>query len=322
MGSTPRWGITLPLRGTALPGQRSLVAALPDLGYTDAWSSEVNGTDAFTPLAAAAQWTTGLRFGTAIAGIFTRGPALLAMDAATCASLAPGRFVLGIGVSSPVIVEDWNGLALSRPYERARDTLRFLRAALAGEKVSERFETFTVSGFRLDPPPPQPPELALAALRPGMVRLAATLADGAITNWLSPTDVQTVRAVAGPDCELIARVFVCPTADSATGRAIGRRLIAAYLTVPAYAAFHAWLGHCEVLRPMQEAWEAGERKRALELIPDAVVDELVVHGPPGACRERVAEYHANGLDTPVVMIVPTPGVDEAEAVRQLAPGSP
>jgi alkanesulfonate monooxygenase SsuD/methylene tetrahydromethanopterin reductase-like flavin-dependent oxidoreductase (luciferase family) len=75
MESTPRWGITLPLRGLPLPDQRDLVAALPDLGYTDAWSSEVNGADAFTPLAAAAQWTTGLRFGTAIAGIYNRGPA-------------------------------------------------------------------------------------------------------------------------------------------------------------------------------------------------------------------------------------------------------
>ncbi len=320
MASTPRWGITLPLRGTALPDQRGLVAALPDLGYTDAWSSEVNGADAFTPLAAAAQWTSGLRFGTAIAGIFTRGPALLAMDGATCASLAPGRFVLGIGVSSPVIVEQWNGIGLDRPYQRARDTLRFLRAALAGEKVSERFETFTVSGFRLDPPPAQPPGLALAALRPGMVRLAASLADGAITNWLAPSDVPTVRAVAGPDCELIARLFVCPTSDAGTARAIGRRLIAAYLTVPAYAAFHEWLGRGEILRPMQNAWAAGDRKGALELIPDKVVDELVVHGHPSACRERVAEYRASGLDTPVLMVVPTPGVDEAGAVRQLGPG--
>jgi len=319
MGSMARWGITLPLRSMALADQRGLVAALPDLGYTDAWSSEVNGADAFTPLAVAAQWTSGLRFGTAIAGIFTRGPALLAMDAATCASLAPGRFVLGIGVSSPVIVEDWNGLELTRPYQRARDTLRFLRAALAGEKVTERFETFSVSGFRLDPPPAQPPRLALAALRPGMVRLAATHADGAITNWLSPTDVPTVRAVAGPGCELIARIFVVPTEDAATARAIGRRLIAAYLTVPVYAAFHAWLGRGEVLRPMQGAWAAGDRKKALELIPDEVVDELVVHGSAGACRERVAGYHATGLDTPVIMVVPAPGVDEAAAVRQLAP---
>jgi probable F420-dependent oxidoreductase len=319
MAPQARWGITIPLRGLALPDQRSTVAALPDLGYTDAWSSEVNGPDAFTPLAAATQWTDGLRFGTAIAGIFTRGPALLAMSAATLAALAPGRCVVGIGTSSPVIVGQWNGLELTRPYQRARDTLRFLRAALAGEKVSAEYETLTSSGFRLDPPPAIPPALALAALRPAMVRLAASLADGAITNWLAPADVPTVRAVAGPGCELIARLFVCPTPDASVARAIGRRLIAAYLTVPVYAAFHEWLGRGETLRPMQQAWAAGDRRRALELIPGHLVDELVVHGAPGTCRERVAEYQANGLDTPVIMIVPTPGVDEVEAVRQLAP---
>ena len=319
MATTPRWGITLPLRSMPLDGQRDIVAGLPDLGYTDAWSSELNGADAFTPLALAAQWTDRLRLGTAIAGIFTRGPALLAMNGATMAALAPGRFVLGIGISSPVIVEAWNGIELARPYQRARDTLVFLRAALAGEKISAEYPSFTINGFRLDPPPAQPPALALAALRPGMVALAAALADGAITNWLAPSDVPTVRAVAGPDCELIARVFVCPTPDADLARQVGRRLIAAYLTVPAYAAFHDWLGRGEVLRPMQDAWAAGDRKGALAAIPDHVVDDLVVHGPPEACRERVEQYRASGLDTPVVMVVPAPGVDEAGAVRQLAP---
>jgi probable F420-dependent oxidoreductase len=319
MTATPGWGITLPLRSMPLDGQRDIVAGLADLGYTDAWSSELNGADAFTPLALAAQWTDRLRLGTAIAGIFTRGPALLAMNGATMAALAPGRFVLGIGISSPVIVEAWNGIELARPYQRARDTLVFLRAALAGEKVSAEYPSFTINGFRLDPPPAQPPALALAALRPGMVALAASLADGAITNWLAPSDVPAVRAAAGPDCELIARVFVCPTRDADLARQVGRRLIAAYLTVPAYAAFHDWLGRGEVLRPMQDAWAAGDRKGALAAIPDRVVDDLVVHGPPEACRERVEQYRACGLDTPVVMVVPAPGVDEAGAVRQLAP---
>ena len=328
-----RWGITLPLSGMPLSGQRDLVTTLPDLGYTDAWSSEVNGADAFTPLALAAQWTSkqgtgiaagspeagGLRLGTAVANIYTRGPALLAMSAATLAGLAPGRFVLGIGVSSPAVVTDWNGIALDRPYQRARDTLAFLRRALAGEKVSMDAETFSVSGFRLDPAPVPPPALALAALRPGMISLAAAMSDGAITNWLAPADVPAVRAVAGPDCELIARIFVCPTADAGLARGIGRRMIAAYLTVPAYAAFHDWLGRGPRFGPMREAWAAGDRKAALAAIDDDLVDELVVHGPPGYCRERVAEYQAAGLDTPVIAIVPAPGVDEAEAVRQLAP---
>jgi len=315
--ATPRWGITLPLRGQTLPGQRDIVSALPDLGYTDAWSSEVNGADAFTPLALAAGWAPGLRLGTAVAGIYNRGPALLAMNGATLASLAPGRFVLGIGVSSPVVVTDWNCVPLDRPYQRARDTLRFLREALAGGKVSMTGETFTVRGFRLDPAPDPPPLLALAALRPGMVALAAELADAAITNWLAPADVPAVRAVAGPDCELVARIFVCPTADAEAARDIGRRMIAAYLTVPAYAAFHDWLGRGERLRAMQQAWAAGDRQGALAAIDDDLVDELVVHGPAQRCRERVAEYQAQGLDTPVIAIVPGPGVDEAAAVRQL-----
>jgi probable F420-dependent oxidoreductase len=319
MESTARWGITLPLRGMPLPGQRDIVAALPDLGYTDVWSAEMNGSDAFTPLALVALWSSRLRLGTAIAGIYTRGPALLAMNAATLAALAPGRFVLGIGVSSAVIVEQWNGIPLDQPYQRSRDTLRFLRAALAGEKVTEEYETFSVQGFRLEAAPQPPPALALAALRPGMIALAASHADGAITNWLAPGDVPAVRAVAGPDCELIARVFVCPTTDADAARAIGRRLIAAYLTVPAYAAFQDWLGRGEALRPMQDAWAAGDRRGALAAIPDQVVDDLFMHGAPEHCRERVAEYQAKGLDTPVIAIMPGPGVDEADAVRALAP---
>ncbi len=312
-----RWGITLPLPGLALAEQREIVAGLPALGYTDAWSAEVNGADAFTPLALAAQWAGGLRLGTAIVPIYTRAPGLLAMSAATLAGLAPGRFVLGIGTSSPVIVEQWNGIEFAKPYQRSRDMLRFLRKALAGEKVTEQYETFTVDGFRLESPPATPPALALAALRPQMIRLAAAESDAAITNWLAPGDVPKVRAAAGPGTELVARIFVCPTPDAGTARAIGRRMIAAYLTVPAYAAFHDWLGRGELMRPMREAWAAGDRRGTLEKIGDDLVDDLVVHGPPEACRERVAEYQAQGLDTPVIAIVSPPGADVADLVRRL-----
>jgi probable F420-dependent oxidoreductase len=315
----PRWGITLPLPGLALAEQREIVAGLAGTGYTDAWSAEVNGADAFTPLAAASQWSSELRLGTAIAPIFTRGPGLLAMSGATLASLAPGRFVLGIGTSTPIVVQQWNAAEFTQPYQRARDMLRFLRQALAGEKVTQEYETFRVDGFRLDLPPATPPQLALAALRPQMIKLAAAEADAVITNWLAPADVPKIRAAAGPDCELVARIFVCPTADTEVARTIGKRMIAAYLSVPAYAAFHAWLGRGEVLRPMQEAWAAGDRKGALAAISDEVVDDLLVHGAPQACRERVAEYQARGLDTPVIAVVPPPGGSVPDLVRQLSP---
>ncbi len=312
-----RWGLTIPLTGVPLARHREVVEGLGDLGYTDVWSAETNGTDAFTPLALASQWDSGVRLGPAIVPVYTRGPGLLAQQAATIAGLAPGRFVLGIGTSSPAIVERWNAIPFTEPYQRVRDTLRFLRRALAGEKVSD--EALGVKGFRLDNPPDTPPPIVLAALRPGMLRLAAREADGAITNWLAPQDVRTVREAFGTEKELIARIFVCPTTDPEEARALGRWMIAAYLTVPVYAAFHEWLGRGERLAAMNEAWAAGDRKAALDAVPDDVIDELLVHGSPEACRERVSEYVENGLDTPVLGILPARDLSVTEAVRALAP---
>ncbi len=193
----PRWGLTVPLHGHSLPEQQELVASLADLGYTDLWSAELAGIDAFTPLVLASQWAPSLRLGTAIAPVYTRGPACLAMTAATLADLAPGRFMLGVGTSTPVVVQQWNDIPFEAPYQRSRDMLRFLRSALAGEKVTSDYETFSVRGFRLERAPAVAPALALAALRPQMVKLAAAESDAVITNWLSPADVPQVRAVAG-----------------------------------------------------------------------------------------------------------------------------
>src|SRR5262249_27443625 len=104
-----------------------------------------------------------------------------------------------------------------------------------------------------------------------------------------------------------------------TARYIGKRVIAAYLTVPVYAAFHEWLGRGEIIAPMLAAWNSGDRKGALDAISDDLVDELGIHGPLEPCPERVAAYHAAGLDTPVIAILPAPGLDLAEAIGKLAP---
>src|SRR5258708_6711252 len=176
---TSQWGLTVPLAGVPLPEHAGLLQALPDLGYTDIWSSEVSGTDAFTPLALASVWSPRLRLGTAIVPVFTRGPALIAMQAATLAEAAPGRVALGIGASSPVVVGDWNAVPFERPFERSRDVLRFLRSALAGELVDGDFDTFAVRRFRLERAPEVPPERVLGGRRGRRAGPAPVAADAA-----------------------------------------------------------------------------------------------------------------------------------------------
>src|SRR3954468_10283784 len=323
MASAKRFGITVPFDGIPLPEQRSLFEQLPDLGYTDVWTAESNANDAFTPLALASVWAPSLRLGTSIVPVYTRGPATLAMCAATMAAAAPGRFVLGLGSSSDVIVERWNAMTFEAPYQRVRDTVRFLRTALAGEKVTETYETFAVNGFRLGLVPPQAPPVLVAALRSGMLRLAGREADGAIVNWLSADDVKTVAPYVregGPDKEIAARIFVAPTSDKDAARGVAKFAIAAYMTVPVYRAFHEWLGRTDLLQPMWDAWAAGDRKAAVASIPDSVADDLVVHGSPEECRERIQAYVEAGVTTPIPAILPV-GVPSAEAIRMLAPAA-
>ncbi|MEV6487798.1 LLM class F420-dependent oxidoreductase [Actinoplanes sp. NPDC051633] len=301
--------MTVPIGGIPLADHAAVFAALADAGFTDVWSSEVNGSDAFTPLTLASIWSPTLQLGTAITPVYTRGPGLLAMTAAALAETAPGRFRLGIGASSPVVSGDWNAAVFEKPFARSRDMLRFLRTALAGEVVDQEFETFAVRRFRLERPPATPPTIHLAALRPGMLRLAAAEADGVIMNWLAASDVPAALAEtkgAGAGFETVARIFVCPTADAAYARNAARRMIAAYLSVPAYAEFHRWLGRGPALQAMWTAWAAGDRKGALAAIPDEVVDDLVVHGSPAECRAKVQAYQDAGVAVPVQALIPTP----------------
>jgi alkanesulfonate monooxygenase SsuD/methylene tetrahydromethanopterin reductase-like flavin-dependent oxidoreductase (luciferase family) len=152
-----------------------------------------------------------------------------------------------------------------------------------------------------------------------MLHLAGREADGAILNWLSAEDVKTVAAEVGPDKEIVARIFVCPTEDTDWARNLGRRLATAYLNVGVYAEFHRWLGRGERLEPMWKAWATGDRKAALDAVPDDLVDELLVHGDARTCREHVARYAGNGVTTPVLAVLPVPGLDPMDVVGMLAP---
>jgi len=318
--TTARYGITIPFDGVTLAEHRSWYTELADLGYTDVWSAEVDGTDGFTPLALAGAWEPRLQLGVAVTPAFTRGPALLAQSVAAMAEAAPGRFTFGLGASSAPVVERWNGIPYVRPFQRTRDTLRFLQRAFTGEKVTYECDAFTVTGYRMARPPAAPPPILLGALRPGMLRLAGEEADGAILNWLAADDVPTCAKEVGTGKQLAARIFVIPTEDADTARAVGRRMIAAYLNVEAYAEFHRWLGRGAALQPMWDAWAAGDRKGALEVIPDEVTDALVLHGSFGSCREQILAYAEAGITIPAIAIVPF-GVELRDAVRGLAPAA-
>lgn len=318
--------MTVPLPGH-LHTHRDKLSELADMGYSDIWSAEADGADAFTPLAMAAAWEPRLRLGTAIVPAYTRSPACFAQSVATLADAAPGRFAIGVGSSSNVIVQKWNGIPFEEPYKKVRDVVRFLNDALSGEKVTKTYDTFAVDGFRLGIKPEVKPAILVAALREGMLKLAAREADGAIINWLSPEDVRTVAGVVnaaaeGAPKEIVARIFVCPSTNTDTVRAAARFAIAAYMNVPVYADFHRWLGRGEAFSGMWENWKAGDRKAALSAIPDEIVDQLIVHGSPEYCRDRIRAYFDNGVTTSSIAIMPfDPELNYWDAVRSLSPSA-
>lgn len=314
-----RYGIMLPF-DFPLADHRPALEDLERHGWTDVWAGEADGTDAFTPLTLAAAWSTGLRVGTAVTPVFTRGPALLAQSIASLCEAAPGRVAAGIGASSDTIVNRWNAQEFTRPLRRVRDVLHFLRAALAGERVDEQYDTFAVSGFRLARPPEVVPPLLVGALRPQMLRLAGAEADGAILNFLPTRSVRDVVAEVGPGKEIVARLTVCPSDDAGIVRTAGKRLLAAYLNVPVYHAFFQWLGRGEQLRPMRAAWAAGDRRKALDAVPEDLVDELILHGTPEHIVDGIDRYMSNGVTTAVISFLPGVPTDVRRAVAALSPG--
>jgi probable F420-dependent oxidoreductase len=331
-----RWSLSVPLDGFSLAEHVEIAREAERLGYTDAWSFEVDGVDCFSPLAVIGA-ATGMRIGTAIANVYTRGPATLALSAAGLAEIAPGRFCLGIGAGSQPIVETWNGGEFRQPATRVREMVQFLRAALAGERVVFRGETFSVEGFRLTRPLPHPIPIHVAALRSGMLRVAGEVADGAVLNWLSPDDVRksvsVVREAArtagrDPDAlEITARLMINVDPASPESDLAVRRHITGYLNVPVYRAFHEWLGRSETLGPMWEAWSRGDRKAAVAAVPEQVIQDLIIRGSMTEIRARVERYLDAGIDTAFLnlsTVEPDPARKRAvllAALRALAPGA-
>jgi probable F420-dependent oxidoreductase len=287
-----RVGLTVPFNGVALADHGDLFRGAEAAGYDDLWSAETSGYDGFTPLAAAAAHTDRVRLVTGIVNPFTRGPALLAQHAAALADLSGGRFVLGIGSSSNVIVERWNEVPFEKPLTRVREAVETMRSVLSGGRGP--------GGFKLETAPAHEIPIVVAALRGKMLALAAEVADGAFTNLVPLSGLpQVVEAYGAPGKELACRLFAFHGPDD-QALVAAKRTFVAYATVPVYTEFFRWLGFGEELDPLVEAWNAGDRQRAVELVPESLVREIFVFGSPAQMRERRAAYPEKGVSTLVI----------------------
>jgi probable F420-dependent oxidoreductase len=311
--SERRWGLTLPLFGLGLADHADHVRRAEAAGYTDLWSGETQGPDGFTPLALAATWTERVRLGTGVVGVFTRGPALLAQQAAALADASGGRFALGIGASSDRIVEGWNRMPFERPLTKMSETLDFLREVFEGGRAE--------GGFKLEHSPAERVPIIVAALRGKMLELAVAKGDGAFTNFLPLGGLPKVTAAldgAPEGFELLCRFFCLP-GERAEVEPMARFMFASYATVPVYEAFFRWLGHGEQIDEMVAAWAQRDRERAQAAAPWGLIEDIFIFGSPGEMRERLDRYVDGGITLPVLTPVATP--DKVDAlIEALGPG--
>ena len=311
---TQRWGLTVPLPGMGLRDLEAPIKAAEAVGYTDIWSGETQQADGFAPLTLAAAWTENVRLGTGVVGVFQRGRALLAMEASALADASEGRFALGIGSSSNVIVERWNGIPFEKPLSKMSETIDYLRPVLAGERGA--------GGFKLDQPPSSEVPIIVAALRGKMLAMAAEKADGAFTNFLPLSGLeQVVAPLAGaPDgFELLCRFFCIPGPREQV-EPIARFMFASYATVPVYENFFRWLGHGPAIDEMVEAWNAKDREKALAAAPWDLIEDIFILGEPDEMRERLGRFVDGGITLPILTPITTPD-KMVELIEALGPGA-
>ncbi len=325
-----RLGVTIPLAPFQNPYFADLVRHADRLGYTDAWTYETFATDAFAPLAAAAMVTERMRLGTAIVSVFTRSPALIAMSAATVQQISNGRLVLGVGISTPTIAQEWMGAQYRRPVTRLKETVEALRAIFSGQKVVMEGKAVRINGFRLDVTLDKPPPIYVGAQGSLMLRTAGEVGDGLVVNFITPETFpgmfEHVRAgaqaagKAPADIDVVCRILIVVDEDDNVVRPELRRALTAYLTVPQYNRFFKEIGYENEARTAIEAWSAGDRKKALNSVPDSMVESIFVFGSADSCRRRLEAYRAAGITTTALQFTsfaPTPEERRARIMRAM-----
>ena len=260
----------------AHPSARAREAAqeLEALGYPGLWINEATGRDPFVLATLLLSATSTLKVATGIANVYARDAMTTAACQKTLAEAFPGRFLLGLGVSSPVLVEKVRKHSYDKP-------LSYLKSYLAAMDEA----MFNAVG------PTEDPGRVLAALGPKMLELSATQANGAHPYLTTPDHTRQAREIIGPDVLLAPEQMVVLETDPRTARAIGRAAVGFYLRAPGYLANLRRLGFTD------DDW--ADPKAA----SDRLVDAVVAWGDLDTVVRRVAEHHAAGADHVCVQVL-------------------
>jgi probable F420-dependent oxidoreductase len=303
----PPLAFTLPLTGVDARTGVDVAREAERRGFTGCWAAEVQGPDAFTTLGALAV-TTDLELGVAVVPALTRTAPTLGMSAVSLAELSGGRFTLGIGASSEVIVKRWSGQRFDKPLTAVRETVEALLPMLRGERATVDGEVVQVGGYKPHAPPPggRVP-LVLGALNPRSCRMVGELGvDGICLNQLAPHHVprvleQVAEGAGGAlpdDFRVIARLFVGVTDDVPAMRGIVKAVFGPYIATSVYNRFYRWMGYEDVADAILAA--EGDRDAMAAAVSDELVDELFCLGSADEVAAKVAAYVDAGVTVPVL----------------------
>jgi alkanesulfonate monooxygenase SsuD/methylene tetrahydromethanopterin reductase-like flavin-dependent oxidoreductase (luciferase family) len=310
----------------------SLATAADRLGFDGFFLPETWAYDTTVLLAEAAVRTTRVTLGTGILGVWNRSAATIAMAAATLASVSGGRFVLGLGASTPQLTEGLHDVAFAAPVARMRRTLVQVRALLRGERIPLAVAT-GARPLKLNVPPAPDLPIYLAALGDQSVRLAGELADG-WTPFIYPKrhlvhGIEQLREGAARGGHPDHLPIVCPSVpavvaqDPAKAREGAAWFVAFYL-VSMGALYRQSLTRQGFGKEVEAVLAANTPKFTGTVPPDAdeLLEELVVFGTPPEARRRLARWHEAGAALPVLLLRPNLSAEELEftlnALRPLA----
>jgi 5,10-methylenetetrahydromethanopterin reductase len=269
---------------------------------------------AYALAGAVAAATERIGIGLGVVNPYTRHPALVAMETAALAGLAPGRVALGLGSSNRVWIEKGMSIPFKTPLRGLRDGVEITRRLLDGGPVTYAGECFSVTGVHLEVTPPAPVPILLGVKGPKALALAADIADGVHCSILtSPAHVRRVRAAtsARHPFTVIAYVPIAVSDNGAQARDWLRPVLARYLGVLHGQSILEDAGVTAArTQPFRDALVSGES--AARLVTDDLVDAFAIAGTPRECRAALARFAEAGLDAPIAVIPP-----DADLARQL-----